>query len=59
MLYIRFLNKDLFGLIAKGLNLGFLDIFTTFQLFYPLIDIKALLLGRHVVFKFIIYYILT
>jgi hypothetical protein len=28
MLYIGFLDEDLFGLIAKSLNFGFLDIFT-------------------------------
>jgi hypothetical protein len=57
MLHIRFLDKDFLGLVAKGFDLGFLNVLTTLQLLNPLIDVKALLFGSHVLFKLIIYYI--
>lgn len=50
MLNVRFLYQDLLGLIAQGLHLRFLDVLTALQLLYPLVDVEALLLGRHVVF---------
>ena len=50
MLDVRFLYQDLLGLVAQGLHLRFLDVLTALQLLYPLVDVEALLLGRHVVY---------
>ena len=51
MLNIGFLYQDLLRLIAEGLDLRFLDVFTALQLLDPLIDVETLLLGRHVSFR--------
>jgi hypothetical protein len=50
VLHVRFLYQDLLGFVAQGLHLRFFDVLTALQLLYPLVDIEALLLGRHVVY---------
>lgn len=58
MLHVRLLNQDFFCLVAKSLNLGFLDVLALFELIYPLIDVEALLLCRHIFYSIFFFNIL-